>query len=279
MTVEAILKKCEKLLSDHHKESVALESRVIVGHVLKKSNSDLLRDRETELDSYQEAEVLRLMGERVSGKPLAYLIGHREFYGLSFTVNQNVLVPRQETELIIDTVLDSTSVDHGPINIVDVGTGSGCIAVALAVSLKNAKISAIDISNKALSVARQNCRYHLVENRVDLIQGDILRNFFGLADAIVANLPYIRSDEIQYLPSEVLSEPKLALDGDYDGLRFQREFLKQSKTRLKKSGFLAMEMDPQQSATLEIIAKAIFPDKTVTSITDAGRHSRVLFVK
>ena len=279
MTIEATLEKCEKFLSDHNKEFVALESRVIVGHVLKKSNSDLLRDRETDLDSYQEAEVLRLMRERVSGKPLAYLIGHREFYGLSFTVNQNVLVPRQETELIIETVLDSISDDYGLIKIVDVGTGSGCIAVALAVSLKNAKISAIDISNEALSVARQNCRYHLVENRVDLIQGDILRNFFGLADAIVANLPYIKSDEIQYLSSEVLSEPKLALDGDHDGLRFQRKFLKQSKTRLKKSGFLAMEMDPQQSATLEIIAKAIFPDKTVTSITDASWHSRVLFVK
>ena len=118
-------------------------------------------------------------------------------------INRNVLVPRQETELLIETVLDFVSPGQQEIEIVDVGTGSGCIAIAIAVSLENANIIAIDISDKALAVARQNCQYHSVGNRVSLRQGDILDVFSGLADVIVANLPYIKSDEIQCLQPEV----------------------------------------------------------------------------
>jgi len=279
MTVQSILRQCQTFLSDHQKESAEIESQVIVGHVLKKSKSDLLRDLGTNLNSYQKSEVFRMMSERASGKPLAYLIGHRDFYGLNFMINQNVLVPRQETELLIETVLDFVPPDQPELEIVDVGTGSGCIAIAIAANLENANVIAIDISDKALTVARQNCQYHSVGNRISLRQGDILDVFSGLADVIVANLPYIKSDEIQCLQPEVQHEPRLALDGEGDGLCYQREFLIQSKSKLNKNGILAMEIDPVQYTLLEALAKDIFPMRTVNFIQDTNGHQRVLCVK
>ena len=277
MIVQSVLKQCEKFLSDHEKESPAIESQVIVGHVLKKSRSDLLRDLGTDLSLYEQSEVFRIMSERSYGTPLAYLIGHRDFYGLNFMVNHNVLVPRQETELLVETVLDFVNSDQR--EIVDVGTGSGCIGIAIAVSLNNANITAIDISDKALDVARQNCQYHFVGDRIVLKKGNLLNVFSGLADVIVANLPYIKSDEIQYLQPEVRCEPRLALDGEEDGLCFQRELLIQSKSKLNKTGFLAMEIDPEQYASLEFLAKDIFPMKTVDFIQDGNGDKRVLCVK
>tara|TARA_B100000676_G_scaffold312952_1_gene390131 strand:+ start:3379 stop:4218 length:840 start_codon:yes stop_codon:yes gene_type:complete len=279
MIVRDILKYCEKQLSDHQKDSATIEAHVVVGHVLKKSRSDLLRDQDVELSEYQQSEIFRVIHERISGNPLSYITGHRDFYGLSFTVNRNVLIPRQETELLIETVMRWICIEHLRLNIVDVGTGSGCLAVALAVNVEKADITAIDISKEALSVAAQNCRYHSVNNRVQLRQGSLLSGFVGIADVIVANLPYIKKNEINHLQQEIMYEPIQALDGGLDGLHFQRELLHQSRSKLSSSGILAMEISPEQGSALEDLAKEIFPLREVRLLRDLNGHERVLCIK
>lgn len=223
-----------------------LTAMTLLAEILHKDRIYILtRPEETlveeTLHRFQDA-----VARRVRGEPLQYILGHQEFYGLDFLVTPDVLIPRPETELIVEQVLARHRVAR-PL-IIDVGTGSGCIAIALAVHLPTARLLALDISESALAVARQNAERHGVAERIEFLPSDLFsavrrREPHVQADFIVANLPYIADQEAATLPRDVREyEPAVALFSGPDPLGFHRRLLQESPAFLAPGGFLICEM-------------------------------------
>jgi len=248
---------------------------VLLAHVLGTSRTALLTHPERALTPGQLSSYRTLVRRRASGYPLPYLTGHVEFYGLEFEVTPEVLIPRPETETLVDLALA-----RQPATIVDVGTGSGCIAVSLAVCLPEAAIYAIEISSAALSVARRNTERHGVTERVRLIVGDVLTPRPGPADLIVSNPPYIPTSQCASLPISVRNhEPRLALDGGPDGLSIVRRLLAQAPAVLRPGGALLIEIGADQGEAAGHLAHIFFPQAAVRVHPDLAGRDRVLEVQ
>jgi release factor glutamine methyltransferase len=224
-------------------ESFSLEAQILVGLAFGLSRTDVLLGREVHHSSEQLAELERLISERIRRVPLAYLRGTQEFYGLTFEVSPAVLIPRPETELLVELAVKRLRTVEYPV-LVDVGTGSGCIPIAAAHELSHLHCLAVDISEDALAVARRNAERNGVAGRVRFLRGDILRPVrSGSADVVVSNPPYIPSAELETLQPEVRDfEPRLALDGGADGFTFHRRLAAGARRVLKPSGLLAVEV-------------------------------------
>jgi release factor glutamine methyltransferase len=211
-----------------------------------------------------------LLERRLSGEPSAYITGHREFYGLDFRVNPSVLIPRPESELLVETALDIAK--NRPLSIIaDIGTGSGAIAISLALGLPRAKIYATDISAAALEVALANCRQHGVSGRVRLLEGNLLEPLPEPVDIIVANLPYVSQSELA-----PRFEPPLALDGGTDGTKIIEQLCQQVGGKLKAGGWLLLEIGQGQRATVVAILHNIFPEGEIEVIPDLGGIERLV---
>jgi release factor glutamine methyltransferase len=207
-----------------------------------------------ELDSYRE-----LIERRRQHEPVAYITGHKEFYGLDFYVDRRVLIPRPETELLVEKGLEiGQATSHPPI-IADVGTGCGAMAISLAVHLPRATIYALDVSSVALEVVALNCCRHGLEGRVHLLQGDLLSPLPEPVDLIVANLPYISEAEWEQLPRTITAyEPRSALDGGPDGFGAIRRLLAQARSHLKPQATILLEIGATQGAAVTDLARHSF---------------------
>ena len=214
------------------------------------------------------------IGQRASGNPLPYITGSAEFYGLTFSVTPEVLIPRPDTETLVDL-----AIERGPSTIVDMGTGSGCIAIALAVHLPDAQITAIEVSPAALAIAQSNAERHGVADRVQLMVGDVFSPRPGLVDMIVSNPPYILSSEMPTLPVSVRNhEPQVALDGGMDGLTIIRQLVNQAPAVLRPGGSLLIEIGANQGRSASGLARTVFPDADIQVHPDLAGHDRVLEV-
>jgi release factor glutamine methyltransferase len=215
-----------------------------------------------------------LVRRRASGYPLPYLTGRVEFYGLEFEVTPDVLIPRPETETLVELALA-----RRPATVADVGTGSGCIAVALAVHLPEAAVCAIEISPAALAVAQRNAERHGVVERVRFLVGDVLNPRPGPVDLIVSNPPYIPTSTCASLPTSVRDhEPRLALDGGPDGLAIVRQLLTQAPAILNPGGGILIEIGAGQGEAASHLAHTLFPRATVRVHPDLAGRDRVLEV-
>ena len=253
------------------------EAEILLRHILDVSRSELLTYPDRRLTSVQISRFEGLLSDRVSGYPLPYLTGRIEFYGLEIDVTPEVLIPRPETEMLVDLALE-----RRPRTVVDVGTGSGCIAVALAKELPGLEIYAIDISPAALAVARRNAERHGVDERIQFIVSDLLDRRPSPVDLIVSNPPYVSADEWAALPAAIRHhEPRLALDGGSDGLELIRRLLSQSQGLLEPGGALLVEIGAYQAEEAKEIAETGFPEKgTVVRIhPDLAGRDRVLEVQ
>jgi len=238
---------------------------------------------------------MSLAERRRAREPLAYILGRREFFGLDFCVDRRVLVPRPETELLVEQVLawstgkeapcpgtgsQNGAVCAGPaLNLADVGSGSGCIAIALAVHLSQALVYALDSSPAALELAAGNAARHGVAQRVRLLHSDMLGSLPERVDGIVANPPYVRSEDLPALQPEVRDhEPRLALDGGPDGLAAIRQLLAQAPSFLRAGGLVLMEIGWDQGAQVMALARRHFPGVEVTVLPDYAGHDRILRV-
>jgi release factor glutamine methyltransferase len=227
-----------------------------------------------------EAEVLlaHVLGSTrryASGYPLPYLTGLTEFYGLEFEVTPEVLIPRPETEKLVDLARA-----RQPKAIVDVGTGSGCIAVSLAVHLRQATVCAIEISPAALAVARRNVERHGVADRIQLMVGDVLNPRPAPADLIVSNPPYVRTGDCASLPISVRNhEPRPALDGGPDGLAVIRQLLAQAPAMLSPGGGMLIEIGADQGRAARDVARSYFPEAMVCVHPDLAGRDRVIEVQ
>lgn len=254
-----------------------VEAEMLLSHVLERPRAALLTHPEHRLSTAQLTRFHALVHDHAAGHPLPYLTGQVEFYGLDIEVTPEVLIPRPETELLVELALD-----RHPHTVVDVGTGSGCIAVALAKQLPDLQVYAIDISPAVLAVARRNAERHGVEEQIQFIAGDLLDRRPAPADLIVSNPPYVSSDELASLPPSIrYHEPRLALDGGPDGLDVIRRLVSQSEGLLEEGGTLLVEIGADQGVEVEAIARTVFPeaDTAIRVHPDLAGRDRVLEVR
>jgi release factor glutamine methyltransferase len=256
-TIRQILQEARRKLKVVEGAEPALDSEVLLSHVTGLDRAGLYREWECALPALEERYYWELVGRRCLGEPVAYLTACKEFMGLDFRVSPSVLIPRPETELLVETAL--SLLPPAP-QVIDVGTGSGAIAVSLASFLPESVVYATDCSGEALDVARANAADHGVGTRVRFYQGDLLEPLAGVvppggADLIAANLPYIPTDNLAGLPRGVRDfEPRLALDGGADGLELYKRLIPASSVLLKKDGFLLLEIGfDQAEGILELL--------------------------
>ena len=257
-----------------------LEAEVMVMTVMRMARQNIFAEQETEVPGSEAQQLAGIVAQRLERVPLAYILGYREFYGINVVVTPDVLIPRPETEGIVEHTLFMAlmGMETRELTIADIGTGSGAIAVNLAIHLPAARIYAVDISEPALDVAAYNIRSHSVHDRVRLGHGDLLEPLPEPVDVIVANLPYIPTERIQTLQPEVQQEPQLALDGGADGLDLVRRLLEQAPAKLNSPGIILLELDPEQFPAVEALALQRFPDAEITAEQDLSRRDRIMAI-
>jgi release factor glutamine methyltransferase len=271
------LARARRVLAENGIEDSALEGEILLRHVLGISRSQLYSDLDTELTPEQGRSLDRLLERRRRGEPSAYIMGHREFYGLDFYVDSRVLIPRPETELLVERALEIAR-DVNVSTIADIGTGCGAIAVSLAVNLPAVLIYAIDLSPAALEVARTNCRRHGVIERVVQLRGDLLEPLETPVDMIVANLPYVRPTDLPR-NGPLRYEPALALDGGEAGLDVIKALCRQACEKLGRGGSLLLEIGEGQAASVVEVLRELFPVGKVAVHCDLAGLERVVVLR
>jgi release factor glutamine methyltransferase len=253
----------------------ALEAQVLLGHVLGQPRAWVVAHPEAPLSAAQDDMLANLLARRLQGAPLPYLIGHWEFFGLDFIVNHAVLIPRPETEFLVEEALDWLQGRRQPLLAADVGTGSGCIAVALACHAPALTVIASDVSRPALQVTAQNLQHHGLGSRIHLLQADLLGGIAGPFDLVCANLPYIPSATLEGL--EVAAhEPRLALDGGPNGLQLIERLLIQAASKMAVGGRLLLEIEASEGESAAEAAFRCFPDADIRVLSDLAGKPRLL---
>ena len=282
MTIREALRQASETLAAHSIADAHLEAEILLMHVLGIDRARLYASLGQELPHSHVEVLTQLVNRRLSKEPVAYITGHREFFGYDFHVAPGVLIPRPESELLVEETLDFVRgrFPLGDAIIADIGTGSGAIAVSLALRLPNARVFAIDISRRALEIARTNCVKHTVEGRVNLLEGDLLSPLAEPVDVIVANLPYVTDAELGGLGDEIeMHEPSEALAGGVDGLDEVRRLLRGAGDRLRPHGVILLEIGPAQADTAASLAGSAFPQATVELRRDLGGQERALKIR
>lgn len=275
ITIQAALQQAKQRIGS------ALDAQLLLCSVLGVSQAHLFTYPEQTITAEQAQAYEVLVTRAAAHEPFAYIVGRRAFYDLDLMVTPDVLIPRPETELLLERALEWAK-DHPAMQVVDVGTGSGALAIAFARHVPHATVHAVDMSEGALSVALQNADTYGLAERIQFHHGDLLDGFLGRSlkfDIVMANLPYIPSEVIDTLDSNVRDhEPRLALDGGADGLDLVRRLLSQVREVCHPHALILLEIGAEQGqATLEI-AKSIQPAHAEV-IKDYAQHDRIVEIQ
>lgn len=266
MNVLTALHQAVTILTARGIETARMDAEVLLSHCLRVNRSSLYAFPERMLNEQEIHEFISMIRRRERGEPVAYITGQKEFWSLCFLVNPHVLIPRPETEILVEEVLKICRSSYELPRILEIGTGCGAISIALAHELKRVLIVATDVSNDALQVARENARRHGVEQAIFFRHGNLFQPVSETFDVVVSNPPYISSEEFYHLPADVRDfEPREALVGGHDGFFFHREISMQAPAYLVKGGWLLMEIGFGQRAGVEEILRA------------SGRYSKIFF--
>lgn len=254
MTISELIKKGIIELKNGNIEEPKLKARLLMQYVLNKSRQYVIVNDREELDNIKEKQYLEEIKILKKGVPIEHITHQKEFMKLSFFVDKNVLIPRQDTEILVEEVINIAKKNNAK-KILDLCTGSGAIAVSLAKYLPQAEITAIDISNEALKIAKKNAISNNVENQITFISSDMFTNLNEEKfDIIVSNPPYIKTNVIKNLDIQVQNEPYIALDGGKDGLDFYKKIINESYQYLKYNGYLCLEIGfDQKIDVIELI--------------------------
>ncbi len=269
-----------RLLADRGIESPRLDVEVLLAHLLQVERPQLLIRRDERLSSAQIEVFTALVQRRAQHEPVAYLVGQCPFYDVTLQVTPDVLIPRPESEHLVEEALAWAAKQSGPLRLADVGTGSGALALVLARHLPRAQVLAVDISLAALRVAHENLRRYGLAERVELVQADLLAPLATSLDLIVANLPYLDAQAMGCLPPHIAQyEPTLALDGGAGGIEIMARLVAQLPTRLARPGLALLELDPHQVEPLQTRVRRTLPDAHIRLIRDYAGHQRVLAIE
>jgi len=284
VTIAEAIAKASARLTAHHVENARLDAELLLAYVFERDRAWLVAHFPDELDERHRRYYDQLLNCRAVREPLQYITGRQEFWGLDFTVTRDVLIPRPETELVVEAALAAAVGLPAPL-IIDLCTGSGCIAVSLAKELPGARIIATDRSPEALAVARTNARKHLVAGRGLFVEGDLFGplsgpDIAGRIDIITANPPYIREGELSSLQPEVRDfEPELALVAGPEGTEVAERIIRTAPEHLKSGGLLIMEMGIGQADGIRKIVDSTGRYLPPTVRKDLAGIERVIIVK
>ena len=272
-------------------DTPALVASVLISHILNKPRTWVLAHPELTLTTEQQKQLSDSMEHLERGEPFPYVIGKWEFFGLEFDVTPDVLIPRPETELLVETAIAWLGQNPEKKIIADIGTGSGAIAVSVAVHLPDITILATDISDKALEVAKRNAQKFNVTDKIEFVECDLLPEKFAIANAqsaivnrkspinmICANLPYIPTKELHDLPI-YNREPTLALDGGMDGLDQYRKLMSIAPGWLAPNGLILLEIEATQGLEILSLARKTFPDAHISLHKDLAGKDRLLSIE
>ena len=283
MRLNQTIQKTSQLLKQHNIEDSYFEARVLMGHVLELSPEEILTQPEYNLNAQQIETLDTIIQKRIKKEPAAYIVGHKEFYGIDFMVDRRVLIPRPETELLVDEALKylkeqySNAANSKRKVVADIGTGCGAIAISLALHISDIKIFATDISQGALEVARRNAQSHNVQDRISFLHGNLLDPITGHVDLIIANLPYIEHAELDNLSAERNRfEPHIALDGGKDGLSYIEQLIGHSKKKLHDNSCIMLEIGYNQSQYVAEFAQRLFNNVHYEFVSDPNDIKRVI---
>jgi release factor glutamine methyltransferase len=278
MTVLELLQATTAYFKKHNLESPRLNAEHLLAHVLKRKRIDLYLEFERVLSESELGPLRELVRRRSQGEPLQHLLGTVEFCGLTFVCDKRAMVPRPETEQLVEVLISSLKSEISNFRIVDVGTGSGVIALSLAANFPAAEVLAVDISDDALALAQENAARLNMADRVRFSKTNLLENLNGAFDLIVANLPYISTEARETLSREVLHDPEVALFAQARGDELVRELIAQTPSRLRPGGMLALEIGIGQSKELlSALAEKNYHD--ISSKNDYSGVTRFLFAR
>ncbi len=254
MTIKQAIIKGVTILKLEKITTPKLKARLLLQYVLKKPRQYLIVYDNQKLTEKQEQEYLKYIKLLTQGEPIEHMTHQKEFMKLNFYVDENVLIPRQDTEILVEEVIEIAKKTRAK-KILDLCTGSGAIAVSLAKYLENIEITALDISGKALDIAIANAKNNHVQDKITFVESDLFQDLGPEKyDMIVSNPPYIKRKELETLDREVKREPRIALDGGEDGLDFYRKMIDRSYEYLKYGGYLCLEIGyDQKEAVMQLI--------------------------
>ena len=278
-TVLEVVRLSTGYLSDRGSESARLDAELLIGHALRLQRIDLYLQYDRPLDDAELDSVRELLRRRGRGEPVAYLTGRREFFGRSFRVSPAVLIPRPETETLVERALREAGGREAELSIADLGTGSGCVACTLAAELPQATVIASDASREALAVAAENVEALGVTSRVLLVEGGWADGLVGEVDLVVSNPPYVTSTEMETLSRDVGFEPRLALDGGPDGLDAYRSIFSAVAERCPHARWVGVEVDSRQVIAITDLAASAWPGAALKVVTDLAGRPRVVEIR
>jgi release factor glutamine methyltransferase len=279
-TFGQVLSAAAQRLSAANVDAPRLVAEALLAHILDLSRAQLLARLDQPLPHHRQADYRTLVARCEAGEPMAYVLGHREFFGLEFAVDPRVLIPRPETELLVETAIEIAQTRSSSIDIADIGTGSGAIAVSLAVHLPKVHLVATDISPNAIEVARENAHRHGVDDRIEFRVGDLLTPLTTPVDLICANLPYIRTSEWDHLARSIRShEPGVAFNGGPDGLGLVQNLLQDAPRAIRPVGTIMLEIGASHGEAALELARDTFPSAKSTIKADYAGLDRLLLIQ
>jgi len=275
MNIQTLLNQASKTLKQLSNTSSKLDSEILLSKIIKKNRKYLILNSNEELKKENIKSFDYLVKRRKKGEPIAYLINKKEFWKQNFYINQNVLIPRPDTETLVEETLKLFNV-NSKLNMLDIGTGSGCILLSILKERRNFFGTGIDISKKAINVARFNAKMHQLSNRVKFYNSDVDKFLIGKYDLVLSNPPYIKRQDLKYLEVDVKGfEPKLALDGGEDGFLKTTKVISKTSTLLKRNGRFILEIGfGQKNRILSILKQNNFFINKV--VKDYGRNDRCI---
>lgn len=275
MTIKQILEKAINILKENNIEEPILKSKLLLAFVLKQEKEYLLINDNKELFAKEEKEYEKVIDRLIKGEPLQYIIGKQEFMGLDFEVNKNVLIPRADTEILVEEVIEI--IGNKEPKVLDLCTGSGAIAVSLVKKLNKIKVTASDISLNALEIAKKNALLNDVV--IDFKYSDLFENIEETFNIIVSNPPYIETEVIKTLSKDVQKEPFIALDGGKDGLDIYRRIINEAYKYLNENGTLALEIGYNQKEQVIGLLTESGNYTNIYSKKDLGGNDRIVVCK
>ncbi|MEW6619382.1 MAG: peptide chain release factor N(5)-glutamine methyltransferase [bacterium] len=275
-----LLLQATKYLEDNNIPTAKTDAEILLSNLIGDERINLYLNDKIPLTKNKLERYWKLLKRRASYKPIAYILCKKEFMNWEFMVNENVLIPRPETEILVEEIINIGKKLKSPPLIVDIGTGSGVIAISLALSL-NAVVYALDISSSALKIARTNAHRLKVKDKITFLKGDLLNSLkkFNLdqkVDFIISNPPYVSTSELKSLPMDVRFEPEIALDGGKDGINFYDKIINDSLNYLKEGGCLGLEVGYDQAEIISDKIRQTEKFSEIKTVKDYAQIKRVI---
>lgn len=277
MNIKQLLAEGTQILKNNNIEKPIMHARLLLEFILEKNREYLLVNENNEVEEMNKDRYLESIERLADGEPIQYITKHQEFMKLDFYVDNNVLIPRADTEILVEEAINLiNNLKKTNLKVLDMCTGSGAIAVSIAKYIENIEVYGVDISEKALEVARRNAEKNKVEKKCNFINSDMFKNILDEFDIIISNPPYIKRKQIKELDKNVKREPIMALDGGENGLEFYERLAAESHHFLKKNGILLLEIGYDQKIEVVNILESTEKYYNIYSKKDLAQNDRIV---